>query len=537
MPSLTSTLVRWLAPAPLEPPVWAPPALSAAATAPPPAMTPTIAQNTPVPQEWQQRGWDYYRHTGAARQGVDWLANGISRLHLYVGLVQPDGAGDPVPIRDGTLADAAADAKTAGDDGLELPDEAAVTLAEEILAELHDGPVGQRDMLYKLAVHILVPGESWLVGYPRPPAPGSAAAPVDGTGGNTAAQAEQGTAWAVVSRREWEPAESDSIRVKLPRHPARGADGWVVFPAGSTVVIPVYQPDPEDATLPTSRFESIVRDLDELDGLARRIAADIRSRLIGAGVFAVPESATLANPAQSDAGGVNPLHTDPLIAGLRAAMREAIKDQDSPAAHLPIILKISDEAIAKLQHLTFSTPFDEQIPILRDAARRAVAVGLDIPSSIVTGVEDLNHWSAWAVSEDAILSHLGPLAALICTTLTREVLWPVLRANGHVDVERLAIWWNAEAVTLRPDRSANAIEAKKLNKISDRAFRRELGFTEDDAPDPAEDQPAPGTQSAPGDRQPGEGGQPTPSDTPNPPQQPEDGNPDSSPATPSAPAA
>lgn len=666
-------LAQFIAPVPPEPMQWIPPALSAAATAPPAAMTPVLAHNTPVAAEWQETAWAYYRQIGAARQGVEWLANGLSRCHLYVGLVQADGVSDPMPVQTDkpvTEADQQEDP--------DLPDQATVDLAREILSELHDGAVGQGEMLKRLAIHLLVPGESWLIAYARPPLLGAEA-----TGIQIDAQAatgeDAGTAWAVVSRHEWQPAESGGVRVKLPRHPQRGADGWVELPAESTVVIPVYQADPEDALRATSRFESIVRDLDELDGLSRRVAADILSRLVGAGVFAVPESAILIGGPT----GMTPLNGDPLVTQLMSAASTAVKNPDSPSAHVPIMLKISDEAIAKLQHLTFATPFDAQVPVLRDAARKAVAVGLDIPANVVLGVEDLNHWcadetteiltyngwrahneieagdlvltvdhhsgqpewqpvdeinrwrvedhemvaldgpghsslttpnhrwpvlrngertwtttaelqrcdllllpgvlgradmplltehdsvpvsecqqstvdytgviwcpttgnrtwvarrnghvfltgnSAWSIDEQAIKSHLGPLASTICTTLTREVLWPVLRAAGHERVERLAVWWNAEAITLRPDRSTTTLQAHLQGIIGGRAARRVLSFGEEDAPSPEELAAAAAAKNPPpaggdgdgsgGGRAPDEGGQPTQGDQPNPPKQP-----------------
>jgi hypothetical protein len=523
-------LMRRLVPTPFQPPAYVPPALSAAATAPPPAMTPILAQNTPQVRPWQERAWDYYRAVGCARQGVDWLANGLSRCHLFIGLTQPDGAGDPVPLpRDDGQAGAA------GRDNLDLPDQATVALAEEILAELHDGPVGQRDMLARLSVHLLVPGESWLVGYPTPPPVGKPADGVDNLVDDaTVGDAEVGTSWAVVSRTEWQVEGDEGIRVKLPRHPNRGPDGWVTFRTTSTVVVPVYQPDPQDAGYATSRFEAVVRDLDELDGLSRRVAADILSRLAGAGVLLIPESAMMPNPGGSNPSAGGGLHGDPVIAALQAAASTAIQNPDSPSATVPIMLRVSDEAIAKLQHMTFSTPLDAAIPGMREDARRSVAVGLDIPSSIVTGVEDLNHWASWAVDEQAVKSHLGPLASLICTTLTREILWPALRANGHDTVERLCIWWNASEIILRPDRSVTALAAQKQELISDAATRRETGFTEDDKPTqedlnrhrpPAPQQAPAGDQAGPPARggstggavSTAKGGQPTPGHRPNPP--------------------
>lgn len=450
---------------------WVPPALSAAAAAPPA----TRVQASPQAQSWQERAWAYYRTKGPARQAVNWIARAVSRCHLYVGTAQIDGAGDPDPLTEPGTAGA-------------------------VLAELHDGQVGQRDMLYRLAVHLLVPGESWLIGYP-------------GHEGDA-------TRWIVASRREWtrDTPEPDHIRLKIPNHPDMDEGGWVEFDVADVVIVPVYDPDPEDASRPTSAFEAALEDLEELDGLSRRVAADINSRLAGAGLLLVSESATMPNPGGSH--GVNPLHSDPFIDSLMQAMTTAIAQPDDASAVVPIVARVADEVIGKgAQHVTFSTPFDAQIPVLREHARRALAADLDIPSSIVTGVEDLNHWSAWQAGEDAITTHIGPLLSLICTTITREILWPALRAAGESNPQRFSVWWDAQELVLRPDRSPEAIEAKKLRIISDTATRRELGFSDDDAPN--DDDVAPSATDQPrgsgSDQARNSGGQAQPGVRPEPP--------------------
>lgn len=625
--ALFDRLTRRLAPTPHTPPHYQPPVLSAAAASPPARSAWT--QHAPRPVAWQERAWQFYRSCGEARQAVDWIANGLSRFHLYIGKVQADGSGDPEPVDDAGLAG-------------------------QILAELYNGPVGQRDMMYRLAVHLLVPGESWLIGYPTEPA-------------DPAASDQAGLGWFVASRREWSDAAEGRVRLKLPRDPRRDPEGWVEFPPDQVAVVPVYRPDPEDSSRATSAFEAALNVLDELDGLSRRIGADINSRLAGAGIAAIAESLSLPNPTASD--GANPLHTDPVVTALIQAMMTAIQNPDSASAVAPILLRASDESFANggpIKHLTFSTPFDAALPGLREQTRRRIAAVMDIPASVVTGVEDLNHWcvddttqirtrtgwarhdqiepgdlvltldhdtgvaewqpvqdvarfpvtahpmvllhhaqhvslstldhrwpiirndqriiartaelrdtdqlclaagtlpvedcsrrrqlytgivwcpttpngtwlarrggtvfwsgnSAWSVSDDAVKAHMGPLAGLICTTITRDILWPALRAAGESDVEDLAVWWDAAEIALRPDRSTEALNAYKEGIISGRAARREMAFSEEDAPNtdsapaPAPGPPAPQAVSPdqPVDAPPG--GQQTPGDRPNPPARP-----------------
>jgi len=546
--SKVTDLLRWAtpaAPAAPEPPAWTPPPLSTAAALPVPAIyrpvvaaaasaalatattyagvatgartgagvltaaVPTAgdigavtasrlprALQPPRPREWQERAWAAWRHCGEARQAVEWICNNLSRCHLYIGDVDPASAGDPKP------------AATPG-------------LAGDILAELHNGRLGQSAMLARLGLHLLVPGESWLAGYPRPPAAGGTAAGDDG---------QPATQWSVLSRREWSEVTDTHIRFKLADHPNPGADGWVTFASDEVVLIPIYVPDAEDATTATSAFEAALDTLDELFGLSRRVAVDIKSRLAGAGALPIPESATLPTPGASD--GLNGLHGDPFVAAFARAAKTAIQNPDDVAALLPIFFRVPDESLTGngFKLITFATPFDAQVPVLRQDARRTLAADLNIPASIVLGVEDLNHWSMWGVTEDALKSHMGPLAAIICTQLTIKVLWPALRAAGETDVEKRCIWWDPSEVVLRPDGSTVALTAHRDGVIGGKATRREIGFSEEDAPTAEETAArAAANQPPPAGAQGEDGGQATPSQRPNPPADDGDSTPDGTP--------
>lgn len=467
-------------------PLWRPPALSPAAFTTPPRFTaaaavpatsaadgPGLLLRPPFPREWQDKAWEYWRYCGEARQAVDWLSNAVSRCHLYIGEIPDSGTGDPTPVDDPGVAG-------------------------EVLAELHDGPIGQAAMLKRLATHLLVPGESWLVGFPDP-------------------AEETRSKWAVLSRKEWSQRDDRTVRLKLPEHPKMAPDGWVELAAENVALVAIYLPDAEDACYATSAFEAALATLHELDGLSQRVSADIQSRLVGAGMVPIPESATIPQAHASE--GAN-LHEDPFIAAIIRAARQAIAEPGEPSAHIPIIFRVADESIGGIKHITFATPFDAQIPVLRGDARRTLAADLDIPASVVMGVEDLNHWSAWAVQDDAVRAHIGPLASAICVALTTKILWPTAAAAGDATALRRCVWWDASAITQQPDRSTVVLAAATSVPpiISTKAARRELSFPETDAPEPvaAEEPDDDGTEPPADD----DGGQAEPGDTPAPPPSP-----------------
>lgn len=90
--------------------------------------------------------------------------------------------------------------------------------------------------------------------------------------------------------------------------------------------------------------------------------------------------------------------------------------------------------------------------------------------------------SAWALDEAALKTHIAPVAELICDSLTRGYLQPRLAASGE-DPADWVVWYDMSELALRPDRSTNAGEAYDRMELSGQAYRRELGFDEDDRPE------------------------------------------------------
>ena len=132
----------------------------------------------------------------------------------------------------------------------------------------------------------------------------------------------------------------------------------------------------------------VKRMLREVIALSQHITATVESRLAGAGILCIPHSATMPNPKQSESDGVEPLHPDPFVDGLMQAMITPIQDRDDASAVVPVIVKVPDEAVGKIQHLSFATELDSKVSELRESALRRFAGGSDLPypmDSMVAG--------------------------------------------------------------------------------------------------------------------------------------------------------
>lgn len=380
--------------------------------------------------DWQKEAWEHLDEVPELRFGISWLANSLSRARLYVGVIDPDGAGDPDPT---------------DDERVRGP-----------LAELHDGPTGHGQMLSRLGVHLSVPGESYLVGIDHP---------------ETAERI-----WMVCSAEEFETT-SKSVKVQLP-----DSDGKVEVDFDSATIIRLWRPHPRRAWDADSPARAARRACDEIRGLSAHITASAESRLAGAGVLLVPNSATVHAATPPGDPDAPPVHPDTFVAAMVEAMVVPIQDRDAASAVVPIVLKVPDESIPHIKHVTFATPLDANAVAQREAAIRRLATALDVPAEVILGMGESNHWSAWQVEEAAIKIHVEPLLQTICDALTRQFLWPALEDLGVADVRQYAIWYDVSELALRPNLTETAQALHAAGLLSATATRREAGFSDDDAP-------------------------------------------------------
>ncbi|MFF9265856.1 hypothetical protein [Streptomyces longwoodensis] len=416
-------------------------------------------------QDWQRDAWDLYDTVTELRFGVSWIANACSRARLYVGLVDQDGSSEPTPV------DLTPDKQTGA---VDLDAQQAVA----VLDELGGGQLGQAEMLRRLAIHLNVPGESYLIGFDDP------TGQADGYGQDVTNvvvgdDGEEGRRWLVCSADELQSTGA-GLKIVSPDMP----NEYIEIDPEQSTILRIWRPHPRVGYNADSPLLALRQPLRELVDLSAHITATAESRLAGAGVLFVPDELTTPSPEQSE--GANPLHPDPFTAALIEAMAAPLKNRDSASAVVPLVVRGPAEKGKELKHISFSTPLDENVQELRESAIRRVATGMDMPPEVLTGLGDSNHWSAWQVEESAIKLHIEPLLGLICDSLTTNLLRPALKALGVSGWQKYAIWYDTSDLSLRPNRAPEAMDAHKLGLISDEAARRELGFGDEDAPSDAE---------------------------------------------------
>lgn len=377
---------------------------------------------------WQMEAWDFYDDLGEFRFGVSWKAETMSRIRLRAAKVSPD-TDEPEIQERGPAVD--------------------------FVSELAGGIGGQSELISTLSVFLSVPGEGYLIGE----------------------ETSRG-------RNTWQARSIDEVQYQAGTYKVLADDGsqkWRELPPGH-LVWRVYRPHKRYRAIADSPARAARKSMRELELVNRHIQAGYLSRLASAGVLFLPDEITF--PVREEFED----EADPFVREWIEIAAEAIKTPGTAAAIVPIPMRLPADIIDKIKHIDFTLKMDEKIIEKRESVIKRMATQLDLPAEILLGMGDLNHWTSWQIEESAVKTHITPDMEVIAYALTDGYLRPRLRANGMTEDEadEWVVWYDASEITLRPDRSEAARDAYDRNELSGRAYRRETGFDEDDAPNPDE---------------------------------------------------
>lgn len=411
--------------------------------------------------DWQEQAWRFYDEVGELRFGVGWTANALSRVNLVAARPPVASGQEPSPL-------------DLNDPDLTPDERRAIELVEFIAG----GAAGQGQLLGEFGEHLGVAGFGWLVAEPNLDDPDS----------------DLFETWAVYSQESLRiterPGDTGDALIEIRQSASTSSEAW--RPAHpNSLVVKVWRKHPRRPWEPDAPTRAVLSILEQLDLLNAHVTASARSRLAGAGILAIPAEAEFPPPPPKfDEDGLPDAEQeqdgfDRFVNELTDMMTVPIKERDSAAAVVPLTLAIPGEYIDKLQHVTFSTPFDERVQTLQEAAIKRLALGLDLPPEVLTGMSGVNHWTAWQVEETAITLHVEPTAEVVCNGLTTGWLHPAFAAEG-IDPATAIVWYDTTDLKVPPDKSTNATAAYDRLQLSAAAYLREQGFSIEDQPDAEE---------------------------------------------------
>jgi hypothetical protein len=386
---------------------------------------PTVSRNMAGRAEsWQTEAWSYWETVGELRQVATWTGNVMSRARLTAAHLEGRML---IPLSEGPAA--------------------------ETMESLYGGPQGQSEMLQALGVHLTVAGESYVTNRAK------------------------GDLWnTLASGKVTQQPGSKTAAGKLTAD--FGTDGGRTPLGPDDLVIRIWTPHPRDPTRPDSPVRSTLSTLAQVVSYDAHIAAQVRSRLAGAGILFISNEVQFPVPPGMDPAAPQ---AQIFMSLLGESMLTPIAEPGDPSALVPIVAMVPTESLGKNEHVKFWSELDDAVIEMRDAAIKRLALGWDVPPEVLLGISDANHWNAWLSEESAVKAHLEPKLSIVSYAVTSAYLQPAL--TGIVpDPENFYCIADTSSIRMRPNRSTEAIELYDRGELSGSALRRETGFQPEDSP-------------------------------------------------------
>ncbi|NMO00812.1 hypothetical protein HH308_06245 [Gordonia sp. TBRC 11910] len=282
---------------------------------------------------WQTEVWELRRETGEMRFSGDRVAKALSRVKLYIAEVSTDPDADPKPAEVPELQD----------------------LSQQMFTDCAAA-------LLRAGQHLQFSGESVLLISQDMDTLAMTWQPH-----STREVSGQGKSWQI------DDGSGERRRVDLKRE----------------MLVRCWLKDPEMGYNAESPVQAVMPSARILRALTRRISAEIDSRLAGNGLLVLPDSVQLA-PGQMGQDGKA---THDFMRALMQSMITPIQQPDSAAAVVPLVIQVPIEAVDKIQHIRFSSDFDQRTKELRDEEIRRIALGMDSAPEVLLGMgSGANHW-------------------------------------------------------------------------------------------------------------------------------------------------
>jgi hypothetical protein len=390
---------------------------------------------------WQQHAWDYRDLVPELNSALRFRANAQAKVALSIGQVLPDSDDDePIAI---------------DSDQCTLPQpvrKAAIDCLNRLPWRNGHSFLGTLDTCYSVA------GEAWLHGR--------------NDGG--------AEVWSVLSSDEVVPVGGSGALgvVSVPGRPARPID------VKSETLIRLWLPHPRFKALSDSPMRSLQDVLEDIILTGRELRAAAKSRIAANGVLFIPQGMSILRP------GVDQTEPDDFATEMQAAIIAPIANEGEPGSVVPIMIEGDKEDIAAVKHITFQRETSAGLVDKLRASLTRMGESIDVPPTVVTGLQDTNHWNAYVIDATTFRNHLEPGVRAMVDSITEGYLRPSLmlpETDGGYgltqdEVNQVVVWYNAGKVTENANRATDAMSAYDRFAIGPKALREATGFNDDDKP-------------------------------------------------------
>lgn len=257
--------------------------------------------------------------------------------------------------------------------------------------------------------------------------------------------------------------------------------------AANDPIIRMWVPDPAKRREAWSPMRSLLPVLREIEWFTGHIFTQIRSRLMSAGVWFLPENLTFPSPPPDAVeGGAEAIATMNEAERFMVSLASAgTYELDATEVSFPTVVMTDAAALEQVDQnklIKFWSEIDNKAMEGRNDAIRRLALGWDLTPEQLLGSSGIavagsgggggsvNHWGEWANEEKTIAGHIEPALSDFVETLTISFLRSVVHGTQKV------IAYDPSSIRMKQDRSKEALILNERGLLNNETTLREVGF-------------------------------------------------------------
>lgn len=448
-------------------------------------------------QDWQDDSWDMFDLIPEIKQLTWFLGNGLALLRLFVAVEDPTNPdAEPIPIDDPKS---------------NVPPEIVARCNAE-LARLGTGAGGHSEILRLLNMNLEIAGEGYLIGQ-------SERLEIKDTRTGKVTQEAAPERWRVKSVREVEVKDKtlpDGRKASMTVKDDPDDKNGVPLDPDLDTAIRFWQQHPAFEKRPDCAMRACLDDCETLLVLKQQLRAEAKSHIPAGLLFCANDLqwATFTPPTGA-ATDEEESTMHPLMRQMVEMVTASIEDPSHASSLAPglglLPVGQGEDIRQKVMHLSLARTTSDTLDARIDKRVETLARGLNAPPEKMMGHAQTTFANAEQIDEDLWEDHYRPRALLVVDVLTEGFLRPQL-GEGALEgepvteeepgqpappvepltpvptewIDKLFVWFDPKDAIKQADPEKNADEAHKNYTISDAAYRRLKGYSNDDKPDPEE---------------------------------------------------
>lgn len=419
-------------------------------------------QRASVAMLWQTMAWQAYDNVGEVNYAFNYSASILGRVRMHAAaVISPDSA--PVEVTDAIQVVTDNNGSTEGTaNGI---DPRLAARAIHFMNQL-GGLSGKAPMLKAFALNIQVAGDCYLA----------------------------------CINEKWGIHSTSELRINA------GGEAQLQPSISTVSVVPklllpgtpigrIWNQHPRFSADPDSSLRAVLADCEELILLARLMRVAARSRL-NAGILFVPDTLGVAgrtigsNDPNSDSEIDEDL--DEFEKELFDSITAPVSQEDNASAIVPLLVRGPADEVKAVNYIQMARDVGADLASRSAQVLTRVLQGINAPKELSTGIGSSRYSNAALIDEQSYKALVEPLALMFADAVTEIYLQPLLKADGEVQgwgladiddqIARIVCWYDPSEVVTSVDQSAAANNGWDRNTLSDSAWRKANGFSDNDAP-------------------------------------------------------